>query len=217
MGIRSYIRNFKESHHQDKVLAEFQNEMFHIFTFLALIMIASGLASLGLMRGNIAVVIGAMLITPLVSPFVGLGLVAVTGHKDLFEKSFLRCFLGPVVFWGIAFLVGKYFADYLAPDALVKAPLIDIPEFLIAIFAGTIAALAMASEKIYNRLSGAAIALSLAPPLAISGIGFALGEQTIFQNGFLLFGINALGLVIMSFVIFFIFGFRKPEKETRLQ
>ncbi len=209
-----FISRFREHYRQEKAIEEFEGEILRLTTFLLLVLLAGCIASLGLLRGNQAVVIGAMIITPLVSPFVGISLGITTRHRALFWKALLRAFFGTTIFFAIAFLMGTIF-PHSGDNGLLhflSYSTVGWPEIIIALAAGAVAALALASEKIYNRFSGAAIALSLAPPLAVSAIGLAEDKIEVFWNAFTLFGINVGGIIGMSFLVFLLFGFRKKEK-----
>lgn len=209
---------FRDKRRQEIAIRDFQEEMLSVPTFLLLILLAGCIASVGLLRDNQAILIGAMLITPLVSPFVGIPLSAFTRNPKLFFASLIRIVAGVSVFWGISFLIGKIFlpASLSNNFEFIKVLPVELPEILIAIFGGLVAGIALSSEKVQNLISGAAIALALAPPLAISGLGFAFGETEIFKSAFILFAVNAAGLILMGGVIFWIFGFRKPEAESQL-
>lgn len=213
----SLWKRVRDRKQQSRVLADFESEMFHLEVFLLIILLASGIASVGILQNNVAVLIGAMLITPLVNPFVGIALGMVVQSGKVFRMSLVRAVLGTMFFWGLAFAMGKMLTLPGQPVPQIFPSLaIGLPEILLAIFAGLVAAIAIASEKIYNLISGAAIAIALAPPLAMSGIALAMGHEAVFLHGLKLFGINAAGLVVMGLVVFLIFGFRKPEPENPL-
>lgn len=206
------LRKIRDKNRQQKALEEFKDEMLTTFGFVSLILLAGGIATMGLIRGQVALIIGAMVITPLVTPFVGISLGIVTRRWDIFKKSLRQAILGSFLFFGIAHalttLIQKYDSDTLINVTNIN---IGLPEIIVAICAGLVAALAFASEKIQSRISGAAIALSLAPPLAVSSIDLALGRMDTFSEGLILFGINVAGLVVMSLLVFMLFGFRTGE------
>ncbi len=209
---------FRDKRRQEIAVRDFQEEMLSVPTFLLLILLAGCIASVGLLRDNQAILIGAMLITPLVSPFVGIPLSAFTRKTHLFWASIIRIFSGVGVFWGVAFTIGKIFLPASRSNhfEFIKVLPVELPEVLIAIFGGLVAGIALSSEKVQNLISGAAIALALAPPLAVSGLGMAFGDMEIFKSAFILFAVNAAGLILMGAVIFWLFGFRKPESESQL-
>ncbi len=206
---------------QKKALDDFREEMFGFPIFFLLIILSSCIVSIGLLRNNQAVLIGAMLITPLVNPFIGIPLGIVTRSWKVFKGSLLRAILGVIVFWLISYGISDLLINY-SPN-IIKYNLwdsakfaVELPEILIAIFAGLIAAISIASEKIHALIAGAAIALAMAPPLAASGIGLAIGKKDVFFNALELFAVNALGLIVMGLFVFLVFGFRKKETEDVL-
>ena len=215
---RDILVGFRDKRRQEIATRDFQEEMLSVPTFLLLIFLAGCIASVGLLRDNQAVIIGAMLITPLVSPFIGIPLSAFTRKPKLFWASLIRIITGVSVFWGVSFLIGKIFSPAAIANhfEFIKILPVELPEILIALFGGLVAGIALSSEKVQNLISGAAIALALAPPLAISGLGLAFGQVEIFKSALTLFSVNALGLIFMGGVIFWIFGFRKPESESQL-
>ena len=206
---------------QKNALEDFNKEMFGFPMFFLLIILSGCIASLGLLRNNEAVLIGAMLITPLVNPFMGIPLGIVTRSWKVFIGSILRSIGGVIMFWLISYGISDLLINY--SSEIIKYNLwdsslfvVELPEILIAIFAGLIAAISIASEKVHSLIAGAAIALAMAPPLAASGIGFAIGRKDIFMNALELFAVNALGLIFMGLLVFLVFGFRKKETEEVL-
>jgi uncharacterized hydrophobic protein (TIGR00271 family) len=207
--------DFRDNRRQTIALNDFESGMHSLPTFLLLILLAGGIANIGILRNNQIILIAAMIITPLVSPFVGIPLSLITRKNALFRNSLLRVILGVGLFWGESFCFGYFFSEYPVMEILKSVP-IELPEILLALLAGIVAAIAYASEKIYSIASGAAIAIALAPPLAISGIALSFNNIEVFHNSLLLFAINAGGLIIMGWVVFLVFGFRKAETEKQL-
>lgn len=206
------FKNLKEKIQTQKALAGFEEEMLHFWTYLFLIFLSALIASFGILRENQPVIIGAMLISPLVSPFVGIPLGIITKNYNLSIKSVFYAITGTVAFFGVSFLIGHLFDVRHTKIWLLSTTTIEYADIAIALLGGCVAALAISSEKIQNKLSGAAIALALAPPLSISGINFASGNEIFFKTALYLFLINAGGLILMGFIIFLIFGFHKKEK-----
>lgn len=198
----------------DKAIFEFEEGMLHVTAFVLLIFLAGIIASLGILRGNQAVVIGAMIITPLVDPFVGLALAIVMKFKRLFWRSLCQSVLGILLLFFVSALMAFIFPALKVHDLIIIQSLqIGLPEVVIAIASGFVAAFAMAFEKMSNKMAGAAITLALAPPLAIAGIDFAQGRSSVFYNAISLFVLNALGIILISLFVFWLFGFRREEEK----
>ena len=210
-NFRKFIAKKRLSH----AISEFRDEMLEWEAFYGILLLSGAIASFGLLKGNEAVVIGAMIITPLVLPLVGISLGIVARDFSLFWSSLFRVFLGVAILFGIAVLVGHFSGNENPRTAsfFLRAAPIDIFDVAIAISAGAVAAISLASARQYSRFSGAAIALSLAPPISVAGIDFAAGKSEIFWNSTALFAVNAAGILGMSFFIFLLFGFRKKSEE----
>ncbi len=205
---------FRDHQRQEQAMKSFKADMLSSNEFIALIVLAAGIASMGLLRNNEPVVIGAMIITPLVKPFVGIPLAIITGHFDVLWKSIIRAIIGIGLFFGTSFGFGVWFLSvHTNQEVAIRTVQVGMAEIIIAACAGIVAALALAFERVHNRLSGAAIALSIAPPLAISAIDLSLGRTETFEKALQLFGLNVLSLMIASFVILILFGFRIHRKE----
>jgi uncharacterized hydrophobic protein (TIGR00271 family) len=174
-------------------------------TNLWILVFATVVASVGLNTNSTAVIIGAMLISPLMGPINGMGYGIATYQFDLFRRS-LRNF---------AFAVGAslaastlYFA--ISPVSTAYSELLartspTIYDVLIAMFGGMAGIVAISSKQKGNVIPGVAIATALMPPLCTAGYGLAAGQPAFFAGAFYLFTINTvfigLSSVIMSRVL----------------
>lgn len=206
---------FLMRHKIEKVILVFEEDMLNFSEFVLLISLSGLIASLGILRGNQAVVIGAMIIAPLVDPFLGFALSIIMRYKRLFWKSLYQAIVGTLLLFLISALMAFSFPALKVSDLIIIQSLqIGVPEVVLAIASGLVAAFSMAFEKMSNKIAGAAITLALAPPLAIAGIDFAQGKSTVFFNAISLFALNALGIVLMSLIVFWVFGFKKEEENS---
>lgn len=211
MRLLDFFSSLQEKIHTQKALEEFEEDMLHFPSFLFLTVLAALIVSFGILRENQPVIIGGMIITPLVNPFIGIPLGIVTKRPILFWKSVLYAFSGTFLFFLCSLLIGISFHIEESQIWLLKTTTLEYTDIAIAVLSGMVAALAISSPKVQNRLSGAAIALALAPPLAVSAINYAGGNAQFFETALFLFLINALGLIIIGWIIFLIFGFHKKE------
>lgn len=166
------------------------------------ILIASAmLASIGLDVSSSAVIIGAMLISPLMSPILGIGLGTGIADQDLLWKS-LKSFAVAVV----VSLVASTFYFLLTPLGQVtpellartKPTLLDVG---VAIFGGVAGIVANSRMEKSNAIPGVAIATALMPPLCTAGFGLAKGDYSFFLGAFYLFFINAVFISLSTYVI----------------
>jgi len=137
--------------------------------FLIMMGLATAIASLGLLQGSAAAVIGAMLVAPLMTPLIGAGFSMVQGNIRLFRKSMLAMIMG------IAFgLVLSIIIDMLVPERRLSMEILaraspDVLDFFVALLSGMAAAYAFARPSLMGTLAGVAIAAALVPPLAVVG------------------------------------------------
>jgi len=174
--------------------------------FYALISAATIIASLGLIQNSAAVVIGAMLVSPLMSPIFGMATGIVRGNTPLFMRA-LRAEFGGValaIFFGMVFGALPLLTE-LTPQikARLEPNLLDL---LVAVFAGVAGTWAMVDERISPVLPGVAISTAIIPPLAVCGICLSQGAFTGAQGAFLLFFANFLAILMVASLIFWRVG-----------
>ncbi|MHB9056710.1 MAG: TIGR00341 family protein [Paludibacteraceae bacterium] len=170
-------------------------------TNLWILVFAIVVASIGLNMNSTAVIIGAMLISPLMGPINGMGYSIATYNFPLFRKSVKN-----FTFAVIASLIAStaYFA--MSPISTIHSELLartspTIYDVLIALFGGLAGIVAISSKQKGNVIPGVAIATALMPPLCTAGYGLATGQFYFFFGAFYLFTINTVFIAISSIVI----------------
>ena len=158
------------------------------------------IASLGLNVNSTAVIIGAMLISPLMGPIIGMGLAIGINDIELFKKAwrnFAVATLISVLTAMVYFLVTPI--DEAQSELLARtAP--TIYDVLIATFGGAAGITALCTRGKGNVIPGVAIATALMPPLCTAGYGLATGNLLYFLGAFYLFFINAVFITISTFL-----------------
>lgn len=186
-------------------------------TYYILIFIATFIASVGLVASSPAVVIGAMLVSPLMTPIFGISLGLVQGDISLLQKA-LKAEIGGVILAIFASaLFGLLPLEFeVTPEMLARTQptLLDL---LVAALAGLAGCLAMIDERISPVLPGIAISTSLLPPLSTSGLCLALGAYAGAYGSFLLFFANFLGILFVASGVFLAARFvtRKEPDQKR--
>jgi uncharacterized hydrophobic protein (TIGR00271 family) len=165
-------------------------------------------ASIGLNADSTAVVIGAMLISPLMGPILGVGLSIAINDIDTLKKSLINLATMIVLSLLAAFLFFKFFptADIMTNELFGRTKP-DVRDVLIAFFGG--AALIIARTKkgtIASVIFGVAIATALMPPLCTAGYGLA-HDFDIFLGAMYLFTINTIFIALATFVVLKILRF----------
>ena len=205
-----------------EVQVQLRNSSRPEFSFYLLVFLSSGIATLGLLTNSPAVIIGAMLVAPLMSPIIGLGLASLTGDTillrdaaaGLLRGAILAIIISTVLTWIDIKLPFFYFqADNLPGEVLARirpSPL----DLAIALLGGLAAAFALAMPNISAALPGVAIATALMPPLCTIGIGLATGIWSIAGGAGLLFVTNAITIAFASTLVFFVLGFTPRLREN---
>jgi len=194
----SFFNLESELEKQDTVYEEIKKGIIFKGTNLWILIFAIIVASVGLNMNSTAVIIGAMLISPLMGPINGMGYSIATYDFDLFKKS-LKNFLFAIIASIVASTI--YFA--LSPISTAHSELLartspTIYDVLIALFGGLAGIVAISSKQKGNVIPGVAIATALMPPLCTAGYGLATGQFYFFFGAFYLFTINTIFIAIAS-------------------
>jgi uncharacterized hydrophobic protein (TIGR00271 family) len=184
-----------------KIHETIEKEIIFKGTNLWILIFAIIVASVGLNMNSTAVIIGAMLISPLMGPINGMGYSIATYDFPLFRKA-LKNFTFAVVASLIASTT--YFA--LSPISTAHSELLartspTIYDVIIALFGGLAGIVAISSKHKGNIIPGVAIATALMPPLCTAGFGLATGQFTYFFGAIYLFTINTVFIAISSVAI----------------
>ncbi len=160
------------------------------------------IASVGLNANSTAVVIGAMLISPLMGPILGIGMSFATNDIFTLRRS-LKNFATMVVLSVLtAYLFFKLFPLRDESSELLARTAPDIRDVLIAFFGGLALVIARAKKgTIASVIFGVAIATALMPPLCTAGFGLAIGNLEYAAGAMYLFIINTIFIALATFVI----------------
>jgi len=175
---------------------------------LFMIVIAAGVATVGLFANNASLVIGAMLISPLLGPLSAFSFNTAVGKTDNMIKSLISGLILLIAVIGTGALltiIAIQFTDLPLTSEIISRTEVS-PVFLaVAIALGLAGGIAM-STNIPGILVGVAIAAALVPPATVSGIGIALWDWDIFSSALTLTAANIIGLILGMMVVFFIGG-----------
>lgn len=186
-----------------------------------LLLISSAiLTACGLLMDNIPIVIGGMLVAPLLSPILSLGLGASVGESPLIVRSLkiaLRSLLIVVV---IAIIFGFIFQADLGSNEILRTitnggAKIPILYIMVAIVAGAIGTFAWVDEDTASATPGVAVAVSLIPPLSAVGIGIGIFSAELFREALIIFFLNFLGIFFGSMTSFSLMNFYRCKEEAR--
>ena len=191
---------------------------------LWILIFAIFVASLGLNTNSAAVIIGAMLISPLMGPIMGMGLGVGINDFELLKRAF-RSFATATIFSVLT--ATFYFAITPIDEAqseLLARTSPTIYDVLIALFGGLagIVALCSTGQRGGNVIPGVAIATAIMPPLCTTGFGIATGNWIYAAGAFYLYLINSIFISLATFIGVNIFDFKKKvfvdkQREKRVK
>jgi uncharacterized hydrophobic protein (TIGR00271 family) len=202
-----------------EVLEQLSDASSPSFDFFLMIVLSAAIATFGLITDSAAVIIGAMLVAPLMSPILGLSLASVAGEQRMFRRALIALLEGVIL--AVLFSAAlSWFAQTLPFDVLQVLP----NELLarthptpfdlgIALAGGAAAAYALAQPRLSAALPGVAIATAIMPPLCTVGIGLSLRNSDVFFGASLLFITNLVTISFAGILLFIIMGFR-PQHEA---
>jgi uncharacterized hydrophobic protein (TIGR00271 family) len=193
------LHNGEES--RERVLENIKSNISFRGSNLWILASAIVIASVGLNVNSTAVIIGAMLISPLMGPIVGTGFALAIYDFELLKKSAKNLLIATLVSLAVATL---YF--FISPFKETQSEILartapNIYDVLIAFFGGLVGIIALTRVEKGNPIPGVAIATALMPPLCTAGYGLATGNMTYFLGAFYLYSINCFFICIATFLI----------------
>jgi uncharacterized hydrophobic protein (TIGR00271 family) len=181
--------------------------------FIVMMLLAAALASLGLLQGSTAVVIGAMLVAPFMAPLLAAGLALTQGNLSMFRTALSVCGQGILLGLGASLFFGAINPGFEASMEIEARGNPDVLDLFIALASGMVAAYAMGRPNVSGTLAGVAIAAALLPPLAVVGIGLTNDELIIAGYAAILFATNLVAIILGAAIIFRLLGMHVAVSE----
>ena len=188
------------------------------FDFIALIFMSTLIAAGGLIQNSAAVVIGAMLVAPLMTPLLGAGLSITQGNLVLFRSTLVTVLRGFLLAFVTSFVIGMVAGDHVTDEMGARGSPKPL-DILVAAVGGFAAAYASGRPNLLSALPGVAIAASLVPPIATSGISFWLClkgscDFNLPLMSALLFFVNIVAIVLGTSIAFRSVGIRSSHQHS---
>jgi uncharacterized hydrophobic protein (TIGR00271 family) len=180
--------------------------------YLTMNVLATVIASYGLLENSPAVVIGAMLIAMLLGPISGVALGLVDGDDSLLRRALLSLLAGAAVVYLTAMALGALHGDLPLTAEIYARTSPNLMDLMIALCGGAAAAFAAISPRLNGAVVGVAIATALVPPLASSAICLVHGEYQLSAGAFLLAFANMVGIQAAGSVVMWVSGYRGPRR-----
>lgn len=205
---------------QQEVLTELATASRPGFDYFLLVTLSCIIATLGLITNSAAVIIGAMLVAPLMSPILGLSLASVAGEQRVFRQAILSLAEGVLLALVLAVIIGTLarllpFGMLSAlPDEVLARTHPTPFDLGVALAGGAAAAYALAHPRISAALPGVAIATALMPPVCTIGIGISLGNSSVALGASLMFITNFAAISFAGILVFGALGFRPNHPDN---
>ena len=215
--IKSYFNVLPDKDSKIDVITQITDGINFQGANLWILICAIFIASLGLNVNSTAVIIGAMLISPLMGPIIGMGLAIGIADLDLFKqsiKNYLVCTFISVVTAAIYFTLSPITDAQSELLARTSPTLYDV---LIALFGGAAGFLAISTKGKNNVVPGVAIATALMPPLCTAGYGLAVQNTSYFFGAFYLYFINTVFIAFTTCLGVRLLHFHRKEFVNREQ
>lgn len=205
---------------RNEVLIELEQASSPGFDYFLMIVLSCSIATFGLLTDSAAVIIGAMLVAPLMSPLLGLSLASVAGRERMFQNAVISLIEG-IAFSVLLSLILGLIAKILPFTVLTVLPSEIMArtkptpfDLGIAIAGGAAAAYALAQPRLSAALPGVAIATALMPPICTVGIGIAVGNSSVALGASLLFLTNLTAISFAGILVFAALGFRPVRGDN---
>ncbi|WP_455068464.1 TIGR00341 family protein [Prevotella nigrescens] len=190
--VKGYFNAFPEKDREDEVIAQISDGVDSHGATLWVLIFAIFIASLGLNVNSTAVIIGAMLISPLMGPIIGMGLAVGIADLKLFKRALTNYLIKTVISVVTATIYFTISPITEAQSELLARTSPTLYDVLIALFGGAAGILAISTKSKNNVIPGVAIATALMPPLCTAGYGLAVSNTSYFFGAFYLYFINTV-------------------------
>jgi len=201
-------------HVRDALLFEEPERQRKLTRFFALLILASAIATYGLLADSVAAVIGAMIVAPLMLPIMGLAFSVSLGDRRSILASLTISLLGIGTAIIVGYLLTWPFSSLISPEANTQIMTRTAPrliDLLAALATGLAGAFATGRRDVADTLPGVAIAISLVPPLANVGILLATGRSDLAMGSLLLFVTNYLAILLTGAFMFGAMGYPRAQ------
>ncbi len=191
----------------------------YLFRFATLMALAVVIAVLGVVADSAALVIGAMLLAPLMTPVLALAAALTMIWPRRLSRAAIWVGLASVGAIALSWLVAMAVPGGQAlalPNELLSRTRPTLLDLVVALAAGAAGGYSMVREEVGTSLPGVAVAVALVPPLAVVGAAVELGRTDLAQGALLLYGTNLAAIVFAAGTVFLATGFVPTVRVARL-
>ena len=203
---------------REALLFEGNERTYKLVRFSALLLLSTAIATFGLIGDSVATVIGAMIVAPLMTPIMGLAFGVSVGSRRAISSSLLIVLAGATASIALGFLLAwpmRLTIDVASSAQIASRTHPGLIDLGAALATGLAGAFATSRRDVADTLPGVAIAISLVPPLANTGILLAVGEYPLAWGSLLLFITNLLAILLSGAIVFGVMGFGRAAFAER--
>ncbi|MEZ5939920.1 MAG: TIGR00341 family protein [Planctomycetaceae bacterium] len=175
--------------------------------FLAMTILSAVVAAVGLLRDDVAVIIGAMVIAPLLGPNVAMSLATTLGDIDLLRRAFVTNLVGVALVFMVAVVLGMVFTVDVTIPAIEARTQANLGDLVLALAAGAAGSFAL-TRGLTGAVIGVMVAVALVPPLVVCGLLLGGGRWEPAFGAMLLLLVNLTCINLAGVVTFLIQGIR---------
>ncbi len=186
-------------------------------SYVVMLLLSTALAGLAILQDSTAVIIGAMLVAPLMTPIMGCAAGLVAGWRTRVLRSLGVVGASVVAAVGLAWVLAAWIPALVplgANSQVLSRSSPTLVDMAIALAAGAAGAYAVIDDRVSSSLTGVAIAVALVPPLGVVGITLEAGQLGQASGAFLLFATNLVSIILAASAVFMLVGFT-PVREAR--
>jgi len=173
--------------------------------FIVLAVLSTLVASIGLIKDNVAVVIGAMVIAPLLGPNLALALGTALGDLELMRKALKTNLVGMSISISLSILLGLMLTFDIKSPELMSRTDVGLDSLALALASGAAAALSL-TTGLSSVLVGVMVAVALLPPAATFGLMLGQGEYPLAMGALLLLAANVVCVNLSTKLVFMVKG-----------
>jgi uncharacterized hydrophobic protein (TIGR00271 family) len=182
------------------------NDLFYVMLILSSIIVAGGI-----LTNSIAIIIGGMLVTPLLTPILVVALALTTGELGLMKNTITLLLKSMGAIIGGSLVLGFIFGADVVFPVITNTMVATFLYFIIATASGIAVTYAWVRKEANEVLPGIAIVVSLVPPLSWVGIGISRGAFDIALTFAIIFILNFIGIVLGSLIVFSLSQFNRDR------
>ena len=198
---------------EDKVFIEGPQTARRLVTFFTLLLLATVIATYGVLSNSTATVIGAMIVAPLMGPMMAITSAVVMGSLPRALRAFALTVSGIVAViifsYLLSLIIPSFTISFTSDGEITSRINPGLYALLTALGAGAAGAFITSRAEIAEALGGVAIAIALVPPLCVVGISLKLGQLAAAAGASLLFLTNFLAILLAGGVVLLVLGLGK--------